>query len=89
MSRFPCPFFFYLSLKCKTFFETSFELNDNDITLLYQSTEAGREGGEGGISGLKEHLLSFSIPGHVINLIFLKIIELNGSCSIISFCSLI
>ena len=36
-------------------------------------------GGGGVISGLKEHLLSFSITEHVLNLIFLKKTELNGS----------
>ena len=74
VSSFPFLFFFYPLLKCETFFETLFELNYTGITLLYQLPEAGEI-----ISRLKEHLLSFSIPEHVVKLISLKKIELNDS----------
>ena len=73
MSSFPFSFFYYLLLKCNTILKTSFELNCTGTTLLYQSPEAEGGGGEGGWGftyGLKEHLLSFLIPGHVLKLIF-------------------
>lgn len=81
MSRFPFSFFFYLLLKCKTFFKPLFKLNYTGVNLLYQSPEAG---GGGGIYGLKEHLLSFSI----LKLIFLKKIRVEWFLKI-SFWSLI
>ena len=49
MSSFPFSFFYYLLLKCETFFKTSFELNCTGTTLLYQSPEAEGGGGEGGV----------------------------------------
>ena len=47
MSRFPFSFFFYLLLKCKTFFKPLFKLNYTGVNLLYQSPEAGGGGGGG------------------------------------------
>ena len=46
MSRFPFSFFFYLLLKCKTFFKPLFKLNYTGVNLLYQSPEAGGGGGD-------------------------------------------